>query len=166
MCSPLVTANVGSTATPQSATPQSASLTASSVRHSQSASFASSLAALLASLDSSAAIAATGCAASFVPPTQGSLLDSGTTVGSSTGQKPPFGPKGRWRGAAAPEGLTKGGARRPPPYTPPGTIDARKDFAFPLVFLIVCTTARCCKIFWRTYLAFDSLACKPARILV
>ena len=29
-------------------------------------------------------------------------------VGSSTAQKPPFGTKGRWRGAAAPEGLIKG----------------------------------------------------------
>ena len=85
-------------------TPQSASLTASSVRHSQSASFASSLAALLASLDSSAAIAATGCAASFVPLTQGSLLGSGTIAGSCAVQKPPFSRREKGRTKRAPCG--------------------------------------------------------------
>ena len=36
---------------------------------------------------------------------KGSLLESGTTVGSCTVQKPPL-CKGRWRGVAATEGLT------------------------------------------------------------
>ena len=45
--------------------------------------------------------------ARFVRPLgiKGSLLVSGTTVGSSTTQKPPFGTKGRWHGAAVTEGL-------------------------------------------------------------
>ena len=71
-----------------------------SIQHGRTTALASSLAALPCSLDSSAAIAATGCAASFVPLTQGSLLVSGPIAGSSTVQKPPFSRREKGGGAA------------------------------------------------------------------
>ena len=114
--------------------------TASSVRHSQSASFASSLAALLASLDSSAAIAATGCAASFAligltsrcfahrarascaprhcHPYQFPLKSYGFS-GAETARKRFL----LWK-----MGFSAAKIAPSPPYTPPGTIKARKGF--------------------------------------